>query len=358
MNGDSDRASDFEGIVGTSEGIRSVLSCVRQVAPTDATVLIIGETGTGKELVARAIHKKSRRASRAFVSVNCGAIPTALIASELFGHEKGAFTGALQRRLGRFELAQGGTIFLDEVGELAPETQVALLRVLQEREFERVGGDRPIRTDVRVIAASNRDLETAVAEGSFREDLFYRLNVFPIHVPPLRERRGDVKLLVEHFIHRYASQTGKPVREIQRSSLDLLKLYDWPGNVRELQNLIERAVVVSDSETVTIEERWLSGKPRIAEAAMPAPPRTLANSEQQAIENALSETKGRVAGPFGAASFLGIPSSTLESKIKALGIDKKRFKLTPPTLVYRLPATRVFLASSPRDFREVAKQHQ
>jgi len=358
MNGDPDRASSFDGIVGTSESIRSVLSCVRQVAATDATVLISGETGTGKELVARAIHKRSRRASRAFVSVNSGAIPTALIASELFGHEKGAFTGALQRRVGRFELAQGGTIFLDEIGELPPETQVALLRVLQEREFERVGGDRPIRTDVRVITASNRNLETAVAEGSFREDLFYRLNVFPIHVPPLRDRRGDIPLLVEHFMHRYARQTGKPIREIDGTSLDLLERYPWPGNVRELQNIVERAVIVSDSGTLSIDEGWLSEKRAIAASSIPAPQLTLASSERQAIESALSETKGRVAGPFGAASSLGIPSSTLESKIKALGIDKKRFKPALPALVYRLPASRVFLASSSRDLREAAKPHQ
>ena len=321
-------ASMFEEIVGNSEGLRVVLSSVRRVAPTDATVLVSGETGTGKELVARAIHKQSRRASRPFVSVNCAAIPVALVASELFGHEKGAFTGALQRRIGRFELAEGGTIFLDEIGDLPPETQIALLRVLQEREFERVGGNRPIRANVRVVAASNRDLEAAVAQGSFRADLFYRLNVFPVHVPPLRERRGDIPLLVEHFVHRYAREIGKSIREVRKSSLDLLRFHEWPGNVRELQNVIERAVIVSDSEALAIDARWL--KPR-GEAPPPVlmPEPTLAGAEKSAIEDALQATKGRVAGPFGAATRLGVPSSTLESKIRNLEIDKTRFRPRP-----------------------------
>jgi transcriptional regulator with GAF, ATPase, and Fis domain len=323
-------ASLFEGIVGNSEGLRTVLSSVRRVAPTDATVLISGETGTGKELVARAIHQQSRRAFRPFVSVNCAAIPVALVASELFGHEKGAFTGALQRRIGRFELAEGGTLFLDEIGELPPETQIALLRVLQEREFERVGGNRPIRADVRIIAASNRDLEGAVAQGSFRADLFYRLNVFPVHVPPLRERRGDIPLLVEHFVHRYTREIGKSIREVRKSSLELLRFHEWPGNVRELQNVIERAVIVSDSEALAIDARWL--KPR-GEAPSPVlkPEPTLAGAEKSAIEDALQVTKGRVAGPFGAATRLGVPSSTLESKIRSLRIDKTRFR--PPSRV-------------------------
>ncbi len=321
-------ATVFEGIVGISEALRSALSSVRRVAPTDTTVLVSGETGTGKELVARAIHRQSRRASRPFVSVNCAAIPVELVASELFGHEKGAFTGALQRRIGRFELAEGGTIFLDEIGELPPQTQIALLRVLQEREFERVGGNRPIRADVRVIAASNRDLETAVAQGSFRADLFYRLNVFPVHVPPLRERREDIPLLVEHFVHRYATEIGKSIREVRKSSLDLLRFHEWPGNVRELQNVIERAVIVMDSETLAIDGRWL--KPRGgAPSPVLTPALTLAGTEKSAIEDALQATKGRIAGPFGAATRLGVPSSTLESKIRNLQIDKARFRPRP-----------------------------
>jgi len=323
-----EKTSMFEEVVGISEPIRAVLTQVARVAPTDTTVLVSGETGTGKELVARAIHKLSRRSNRALICVNCAAIPPSLIASELFGHEKGAFTGAWQRRRGRFELADGGTIFLDEVGELPAETQMALLRVLQEREFERVGGGgRPIRTDVRVIAASNRDLEAEVSRDAFRADLFYRLNVFPIEIPPLRERRADIAVLVEYFIHRYARRAGRRIRGLHEAALELLRSYDWPGNVRELQNVIERAMIVSDSETLSIDERWLSGRPRVS----PVPserPRTLANRERGAIEDVLVETRGRVSGPFGAATRLGIPSSTLESKIRALKIDKKRFRTT------------------------------
>jgi transcriptional regulator with GAF, ATPase, and Fis domain len=322
-----DETSMFEEIVGASAPLRTVLSHVSKVAPMDATVLITGETGSGKELVARAIHKRSTRSSRAFVGVNCAAIPSSLIASELFGHEKGAFTGALQRRQGRFELADGGTIFLDEIGELPAETQIMLLRVLQEREFERVGGSGRIRVDVRIIAATNRNLDAAIAGGTFRADLFYRLNVFPLEVPPLRERRADIPLLVEYFTHRYAKRTGKRIRGISREMSRLLQSYDWPGNIRELQNVIERAVIVSDSDTLSIDERWLSGRrsptpPTVA----PVPPSTLATREKDAIEATLAECRGRVSGPFGAAARLGVPSSTLESKIKALTIDKRRFK--------------------------------
>src|ERR1700675_2496723 len=252
-----DKASMFEEIVGTSAGLRSTLSLVSKVAPTNATVLVTGETGTGKELVARAIHQRSDRASRAFISVNCATFAPSLISSELFGHEKGAFTGATQRRLGRFELADGGTIFLDEVGELLPDTQVALLRVLQEREFERVGGGRPIRVDVRVVAATNRDLKTAVANGTFRADLFYRLNVFPIEVPPLRERKDDILMLVEYFVQRYATRAGKHVRSIDKKTLDLLQSYDWPGNIRELQNVIERSLILSSGDVLSVDEMWL-----------------------------------------------------------------------------------------------------
>src|SRR5262249_14524667 len=254
-----DKASMFGEIVGTSAGVREVLSSVSRVAPADSTVLITGETGTGKELVARAIHKLSPRAGRAFISVNCAAIPQSLIASELFGHEKGAFTGALQRRAGHFELAEGGTIFLDEIGELPMETQIALLRVLQEREFRRVGGSQPIRTDVRVVAATNRNLEASIESGSFRPDLFYRINVFPIDVPPLRERKKDIPLLAKYFIDRYAAKLGKKIRTIDKKSMELLQAYSWPGNIRELQNVIERSVILCDGDHFVVDERWISG---------------------------------------------------------------------------------------------------
>jgi formate hydrogenlyase transcriptional activator len=321
-----DRTSMFGEIVGTSPPLRTVLSHVAKVAPTDSTVLITGETGTGKELIARAIHKRSPRSARTFVAVNCAAIPSSLIASELFGHEKGAFTGALQRRQGRFELADGGTIFLDEVGELPAETQIMLLRVLQERQFERVGGTGPIRVNVRVIAATNRDLQAAVADGTFRADLFYRLNVFPLDVPALRERRSDVPLLVEYFIHRYAKRVGKRIRSVTKETSKLLQSYDWPGNIRELQNIIERAVIVCDSDTLSIDARWLSCRPLGTPSVASLSSGTLATQKKDAIEAALKDSKGRVAGPFGAAARLGVPASTLESKIKALVIDKRRFK--------------------------------
>jgi len=317
----------FGDIIGESPALKGALRQVERVAPTDASVLLLGETGTGKELIARAIHKRSKRSSRAFISVNCAAIPSSIVASELFGHEKGAFTGAIHRRQGRFELADGGTIFLDEVGELPAETQVMLLKVLQERQFERIGGTAPIRVDVRIIAATNRNLEAAIADGVFRADLFYRLNVFPLEMPALRERRADIPLLVEYFIDRYAKRTGKRIRDISKAMLTLLQSYDWPGNIRELQNVIERAVIISDSDTLSIDERWLSGRrtPTPLTVAT-APISTLATHEKDAIEAALAETKGRVSGPFGAAARLGVPSSTLESKIKALKIDKRRFK--------------------------------
>jgi DNA-binding NtrC family response regulator/PAS domain-containing protein len=315
----------FEEIVGSSPALQAVLSQVAKVAPTESTVLITGETGTGKELIARAIHKRSQRSSRAFVSVNCAAIPRDLIASELFGHEKGAFTGATQRRLGRFESAEGGTIFLDEVGELPAETQVALLRVLQEREFQRVGGNEPLQTNVRVVAATNRDMQTAIAEGGFRNDLFYRLNVFPIEVPPLRQRKEDIPLLVEYFVDRYASKTGKKITGINKRSLELLQSYTWPGNIRELQNVIERSVIVCDSENLSVDQSWLA---RRALPDSPTPPLSekLAAQEKEMIEAALSESNGRVSGPLGAAAKLGIPQSTLDSKIKSLRINKQQFR--------------------------------
>ncbi len=321
-----DKTSMFEEIVGASRALRGVLLSITKVAPTDSTVLITGETGTGKELLARAIHKRSRRSSHAFVSVNCAAIPQSLIASELFGHEKGAFTGALQRRLGRFELAQGGTIFLDEIGDLSADTQHALLRVLQEREFERVGGAQSIRANVRVIAATNRDLKAAMTTGAFRSDLFYRLNVFPIDIPPLRERREDIPLLVKYFIDRYASKAGKKIRSINKKSLELLQAYPWPGNIRELQNVIERSVIICETETLVVEENWLSHE----SVRTQSPSRPLAEElvarEKERIEAALAETRGRVSGLLGAAARLGIPPSTLDSKIRSLKINKHRFK--------------------------------
>jgi len=322
-----DKASMFEEIVGASPKLASVISRLSKVARSDSTVLITGETGTGKELVARAIHRRSSRSSRAFVSVNCAAIPRDLIASELFGHEKGAFTGAVQRRLGRFELGDGGTIFLDEVGELPMETQIALLRVVQEREFERVGGSAAIRIDVRVIAATNRDLETAIEAGTFRQDLFYRLNVFPIAVPPLRDRADDIPLLVEYFIDRYARKAGKKIRRVNKRTLDRLQEYRWPGNVRELQNVIERSVIVCDTDEFTVDESWLSAGP--AAESRRALSSTLASQEKTIIEEALQASGGRVYGPSGAAARLGIARSTLESKIRALGVNKNRFRGRP-----------------------------
>ncbi len=318
-----DRTSMFEEIVGTSPALRPVLTRVAKVAPTESTVLITGETGTGKELIARAIHRRSARASRAFVSVNCAAVPRELIASELFGHEKGAFTGATQRRLGRFELAHGGTIFLDEVGELPMETQVALLRVLQEREFERVGGSTSVHVDVRVIAATNRDIQAAIELGTFRSDLFYRLNVFPIAVPALRERAEDIPLLVEYFIDRYARKAGKAMRRVNKRTFDHLRSYPWPGNVRELQNVIERSVIVCDTDEFTVDESWLSTAPAKDTRALSS---SLAGHERAIIEDALRASGGRVFGPSGAAARLGIARSTLESKIRGLGIDKNRFR--------------------------------
>ncbi len=326
------RVSMFEEIVGTSPPLQTVLSRVSKVAPTDSSVLITGETGTGKELVARAIHKRSRRSSRPFVSVNCAAVPRDLIASELFGHEKGAFTGATQRRLGRFELAEGGTIFLDEVGELPAETQIALLRVLQEHEFERVGGTGSIQTNVRVIAATNRDLEAAIAAGMFRSDLFYRLNVFPIEMPPLRERREDIPLLVGYFVDRFARRAGKHFQAVSKKSLDLLQSYPWPGNIRELQNVIERSVVVCETESFAVDESWLS-RPTLATEPVVQVELSgrLATQEKEIIEAALRECQGRVSGPTGAATKLGVHRSTLESKITSLKINKYRFKNATPS---------------------------
>ena len=322
-----DRSSMFGEIVGSSAPLQRVLAQVARVAGSDATVLILGETGTGKELIARAIHKNSTRARRPVICVNCAAIPPALIGSELFGHEKGAFTGAMQRRIGRFEAADGGTIFLDEVAELPMESQVLLLRALQEREFERVGSNRPIPVDVRVVAATNRDLRGAVAQGKFREDLYYRLNVFPIQLPALRDRPEDIPLLVQYLVERYAEKVGKKIRDIDGRTLELLRAYDWPGNVRELQNVIERAVILADGEAFSVDEAWLTGNDRLGSQGSRIPARdSEAAQERERIEAALAASQGTVSGPSGAAARLGIPRQTLESRIRALQINKYRFK--------------------------------
>jgi formate hydrogenlyase transcriptional activator len=321
-----DRSSMFEEIVGSSATLRQVLAQVAKVAPTDSTVLISGETGTGKELIARAVHKRSNRSARAFIRVNCAAISPSLITSELFGHEKGAFTGALQRRIGRFEAADGGTIFLDEIGDLSIEAQIALLRVLQEREFERVGSSQPLAVDVRVLVATNRDLKSAVDAGTFRQDLFYRLNVFPIHLPSLRERVDDIPLLVEYFIDRYAKKAGKSFSDISSKTFQLFQAYDWPGNIRELQNVIERAVILCDGETFSVDEAWLKrASSAVSEPVAPLVT-TLVERERQMIEAALAQCQGRVSGANGAAKKLGIPRQTLDARIASLGIDKHRFK--------------------------------
>jgi formate hydrogenlyase transcriptional activator len=320
------QAPMFEDIVGSSAPLQKVLAQVSKVAPSDSTVLILGETGTGKELIARAIHKRSKRAARPFIGVNCGAIPASLITSELFGHEKGAFTGATQRRLGRFEAANGGTIFLDEVGDLPPDVQIALLRVLQEREIERAGNDKPIPVDVRVMAATHRDLEKLVSEDKFRQDLLYRLNVVPLKMPSLRERAADIPVLVEYFIARFGKKIGKKFISIDKKTLGLLQAYAWPGNIRELQNVVERAVILSDSNIFAVDEAWLKREPTEVPRSSAALDGVLLAHEKEVIESALAQSHGRVSGAAGAAAKLGIPDSTLEAKIKRLGIDKYRFK--------------------------------
>ena len=321
-----DTVAMFGEIVGASEPLQRVLRMVTKVAPTDSTVLITGESGTGKELVARAIHKRSQRYGRPFISVNCAAIPQSLIASELFGHEKGAFTGAMHRRVGRFEMANRGTIFLDEVGEIPQETQIALLRVLQERELERVGGSQTVPVDVRVLAATNRDLKAAVEAGTFRLDLYYRLNVFPVQMPALRERAEDIPLLIEYFIQQFSRKTGRTITNVRKKTLDLLKHYEWPGNIRELQNVIERAVILCEGETFAVDETWFQREMPGPEDAPVALTEVLMDREREAIEAALTQTRGRVSGSAGAAAILAIPRQTLESKIRSLGINKHRFR--------------------------------
>ena len=321
-----DRTSMSEEIVGSSRPLRRVLAQIDKVAPTDSTVLIFGETGTGKELIARSIHKRSKRSQRAFIAMNCAATPPSLIASELFGHEKGAFTGAAQRRLGRFESADGGTIFLDEVGELPLETQIALLRVLQDKKIERVGSSKSISVDIRVLAATNRDLSAAIAAGTFRQDLFYRLNVVPIEIPSLRERKDDIPLLVEYLIDRYAQKTGKKIRKMERKTLELFEAYEWPGNIRELQNVVERAVILSDGEVFSVDKTWFGTRPPRPTGPTVSFADDLSRRERELIEAALQESKGKTSGPSGAATRLGIPRQTLDSRIKVLGIDKYRFR--------------------------------
>ena len=344
LHDEVDEAAIFEEIIGASPALRAALAHVTKVAPTDSTVLITGETGTGKELVARAIHRRSRRSARPCISVNCAATPPSLIAAELFGHERGAFTGAVQRRLGRFELAAGGTLFLDEVGELPTEIQIALLRVLQEHEFERVGGTATVRADVRVVAATNRDLGAAIAAGTFRSDLYYRLNVFPIEVPPLRERREDIRLLVELFVDRYARQTRKSIRRISKQTLALLEAYPWPGNIRELQNVIERSVIMCESEVFSIDEGLLPQEmTRARPTRHPLPllqlrprPRmpihsnggTLEEIEREAILRALRSTNWMVGGVNGAATMLGVKRTTLQARMQRLGIAPARSPVT------------------------------
>jgi len=325
------REHNFVETVGSSPGILAVMRQVDRVAPTDSSVLVCGETGTGKELIARAIHDRSARRGRPLVKVNCSAISAGLVESELFGHVKGAFTGALERRIGRFELADGGTIFLDEVGELSLETQVKLLRVLQEREFEPVGSSRSLRVDVRVIAATNRSLEDAVRAGRFRADLFYRLNVFPIAVPPLRERASDIPQLTTFFVARFAKKFGKKVEAVSRETMERLTQYAWPGNVRELQNIIERAVILSEGPTLELGPDLLpvsvAGSPRVEASASPSAPfagldTLLEEVERSHILAALEQAGGVVEGPRGAAKLLKLHPNTLRSRMEKLGIRR------------------------------------
>jgi transcriptional regulator with GAF, ATPase, and Fis domain len=318
--------SGFDNIVGESRALRSVLQKVRQVAGVETTVLLTGETGTGKELIARALHEGSARKDRPLIKINCGAIPQGVVESELFGHEKGSFTGALQKRIGRFELADKGTLFMDEVGELPLDTQVKLLRVLQEQEFERVGSTRPVKVDVRLVAATNRDLEREVAEARFRSDLFYRLNVFPIRLPPLRERAGDIPMLVDHFLATFQRKMGKSLKRVDEKSMDQLQRYAWPGNIRELQNVLERACVLATGPVVSIGET-LRAAPAMTPANGAPPVATpllkLEDSERAHIRRALVAAGGRVHGPLGAAELLGINPSTLRSRMQKLGISTK-----------------------------------
>ncbi len=314
---------NFDEIVGKSEALRRVLTLVETVAPTDSTVLIYGETGTGKELVARAVHDLSSRRSNAFVKLNCAAIPTGLLESEMFGHEKGAYTGAIAQRIGRFELAHRGTVFLDEIGEIPLELQPKLLRVLQEREFERLGSTRTLRTDARLIAATNRDLEALVSEQKFRSDLFYRLNVFPVRVPALRERADDIPLLVRHFVQQFSRRMNRSVDTIPSETMTTLVRYHWPGNIRELQNVIERAVILSSGSVLKVatdELRMRADSPPPTDSSKGRLRASLNDAERQEIVATLEKTNGKVAGPNGAAALLGMNRSTLQSRMQKLGV--------------------------------------
>jgi DNA-binding NtrC family response regulator len=318
--------ADFEGIIGQSPALREVLQLVEMVAPTDTTVLLLGETGTGKELIARAIHNLSPRRSHAFVKVNCAAIPTGLLESELFGHEKGAFTGAVASRTGRFELADRGTLVLDEIGDIPLELQPKLLRVLQEREIERLGSTRTRKVDVRVVAATHRNLEEMIVQNHFRLDLYYRLNVFPIHIPPLRERPEDIPLLARHFVGQFARQMNKTIEGISAETMEALLRFPWPGNIRQLQNVIERSVIVHEKGTLSVEPSWLDRECFPTEPATRSSLRRTVTEEREVIAAALAKARGRVSGPLGAAAKLGIPPSTLESKIRSMNLNKYSFR--------------------------------
>jgi formate hydrogenlyase transcriptional activator len=312
-------------LIGSSASFQALLRRVRIVAPTDSVVLIQGETGTGKELIAKAIHNQSSRRNAPFIKINCAAIPADLLESELFGHEKGAFTGAVAQTMGRFQLAHRGTLFLDEIGDLPVQLQPKLLRVLQEQEFERLGSGRPVKVDVRVVTATNQELLTLVQGGQFRADLYYRLNVFPICLPPLRDRSGDIPSLVRHFVRKYSQRLQRNIEYIPDEVMDALERYDWPGNIRELQNIVERAVILSETDTFFVDESCL--KRESAESRQPREGlSTLADREVEMIEAALTDCHGRISGPSGAAAKLGIPRQTLESKIRRLGINKYGLK--------------------------------
>lgn len=318
--------ADFPAIVGQSPALREVLDLVEMVAPGDSTVLLLGETGTGKELIAHAIHDRSRRKDRPFVKLNCAAIPGGLLESELFGHERGAFTGAITPQVGRFELAEQGSIFLDEIGDIPLELQPKLLRVVQEREFERLGSPRTKKVDVRVLAATHRDLEEMVYKKQFRSDLYYRLNVFPIFIPALRERPEDIPLLARHFAQRFARQMNKTIDGISSETMQVLTRHSWPGNIREPQNVMERAVILHKKGNLSVKRNWLFHERFQIETATPAPFKKFGVEDRKMIAAALEEARGRVSGPIGAAAKLGIPPSTLESKIRSMHINKYSFK--------------------------------
>lgn len=328
LDGGISTDTPYAGIIGQSAALREVLQLVEMVAPSDSTVLLVGETGTGKDLIAHAVHNRSRRAKQPFVKLNCAAIPAGLLESELFGHERGAFTGAIAQKTGRLELADRGSLFLDEIGDLPLELQPKLLRVLQDKEFERLGSTRTRRVDVRVVAATNRALEEMIVEKQFRLDLYYRLNVFPISIPPLRERLEDIPSLTKYFVRQFAHEMNKRIDAISAETMSALGQHPWPGNIRELQNVIERAVVVHQRGNLNIKKSWLSGEPLQSRATRPVLLRRSPVEERDRIRAALAETRGRVSGPLGAAAKLGMPPSTLESKIRAMNIDKYRFKIS------------------------------